>query len=660
MQALVCEACWTNIFDTEGIQKFWSRETYFSYNTTWARIKQSAAKGCNWCGFLSSVLPSPETRGWPNVWTITTDLTVVLDEADLVQNVNPSGLNLCQIDFCSEGSSCDWHVELDLSVDDVDGSAGSVTARPLQSVVNSPSAYSQVKQWLEQCKDHTECDKVPKVVNLPSRVIEVAPAGSSDKTRLRSTTGLKGSYLALSYCWGTDQTYVLTTQNLEMLSRELELYMLPQTILDAIEVAQNLGFKYLWVDALCIMQDTAETAARDDMERELAIMDQIYRNATMTNVAACAPAVTSGFLKDRPGPGQSRFDIPCRHGPEKFVIVHIQEHLMYDDKKEPVNARAWTFQEELISPRLLIYASHTLQWQCRTLTCNLGGSYHSPIASTAPRLPSPQRLLLESPESKLGDDQLTPEIPHAILQHWLRIVSRFSSRTSSLPSDKLPALSALAVSYAPIFGPNYFTGIWERSAVHQLCWFAPDRRRFFTRPTQYRAPSWSWAALDGPVYFPSFLLIDNASVCVPYHRFQIVEWQTSLKTSNLPYGEVTGGRLVVRAVMRKGTYNPSGSPTMVFDAQPNPYVDKKQAVPSLTSAELKQNAQGYSDTVEDNFTRSVHCLAMYYNDRSKPSRISGLMLVESSERNGLFRRIGTYIAEVSAFDSCLLEIVSIL
>jgi hypothetical protein len=63
---------------------------------------------------------------------------------------------------------------------------------------------------------------------------------------------------------------------------------------------------------------------------------------------------------------------------------------MYDDKREPINSRAWTFQEELISPRLLIYASHTLQWQCHTLTCNLGKSYHAPSLSSAPRLPSPQ------------------------------------------------------------------------------------------------------------------------------------------------------------------------------------------------------------------------------------------------------------------------------
>ncbi|KAL2046410.1 hypothetical protein N7G274_001857 [Stereocaulon virgatum] len=314
------------------------------------------------------------------------------------------------------------------------------------------------------------------------------------------------------------------------------------------------------------MQDSSEEAARQDMQQELAIMDQVYKNATMTIVAACAQSATDDFLKDRSESGESCFDIPCRLSLERFFVVHIQEHMMYDDRREPINARAWTFQEELLFPHLLIYASHTLQWQCRTLTCNLGGSYHAPSLSAAPRLPSPQKLLLEDPERNYAHGQMRPYIPHHILQHWLRIVSAYATRKSSLPSDKLPALSALAAFYAPVFGPDCYAGIWARSAVQQLCWRIPDSRRFFTRPTQYRAPSWSWAALDGPIYFLSFLETNNTSVCVPYHRFSIVEWQIRLQVPHLSYGEVTAGKLVVTTVLRDATFDPSSSPSIRFDA----------------------------------------------------------------------------------------------
>ena len=650
MRNLVCEACWTEVFDTEAIQKFWAQETSnFCYTITWARIVQSAKTGCNWCAFLASTLPSPDTPQWPSTWTPTTDLLVMLDQADLMEYCSPQGLNLCQIDFCSEPSSRDWHIELDLFVDDTDTSAGIVTARPLQSKLNSAEAYSQIKQWLDQCKHHIDCGEMPMYANLPSRVIEVAPAGSLGVPRLRNTTGMNGLYLALSYCWGYNQSYVLTTKNIDVLMVELEVKMLPQTILDAIEVTKALGFEYLWVDALCIMQDSAKAAARDDMNQELTSMDQIYKNATMTIVAACVPSVEDGFLKDRPGSGQSQFDIPSRLSPNQFFVVHIQEHIMYDDKREPINERAWTLQEQLLSPRLLIYASHTLQWQCRTLKCNLGGSYHLSNPNAVPRLTSMQNLLLDGSQHEQEGRQLEADVPFPALQHWLKIVTNYSLRKSAMPSDKLPAHSALALSYAPIFGPGYLAGIWSRSAVQQLCWRSQDSRLFFTRPPKYRAPSWSWAALDGPVHFPSFIMTDNASVCVPYHHFKITEWQIRPRSVNLPYGEVTAGKLILTTVLRAGTFNPSHSPTIRFTA-----------ATSLADTALLQTAQGQADTVEDNFVRPVCCLAMYHMNGAKSRRGGGLMLVKSSGHSGHFRRIGSYSADISVFENHPLDTVSII
>ena len=660
METLVCKACWTEIFNTEAIQKFWAQESYdFSYNTTWAQIVLSGENACNWCGFLTSILPSPNTAQWPSTWTPTTDLLVILDKADMVENTSPLGLNQCQLDFSSEGFSREWHEELDLFIDDPDDCAGIVTARPLQSRINSAEAYSQITEWLDQCRNHMDCGEVSLDVDLPSRVIEVAPADSPGVPRLRPTTGRKGSYLALSYCWGSKQSYVLTTKNLKSLMRELDMKMLPQTILDAIEVTKNLGFEYLWVDALCILQDSTQGAARQDMDQVLAMMGQIYMNATMTIFAACAPSATNGFLKDRPRSRQSHFDVPCRLSPEQFVAVHIQEHNMYDDKIEPINTRAWTFQEGLLSPRLLIYASHTLQWQCRTLTCNMGGSYHYPNPSAIPRLPSPRMLLLEGLERTPRRDQLRPDIPHPVLQHWLRILATYSERKSSLPSDKLPALSALAANYAAIFGPGYLAGIWARSAVQQLCWRSTDSRRTFTRPTGYRAPSWSWAALDGLVYFPSFPQINNASDCVPYHRFKIVEWQTRLKAPNLPYGEVMAGKLIVTTVLRDGTLDPASSPAIRFDTAQILDLHELDTAPSSAAPGVIQTAESSPDTVEDNFTRPVRCLAMYRINRPEPRPVCGLVLVELTGQKGVYRRIGSFSADVSVFEDYPLDTVSI-
>ena len=100
---LVCEFCWNNVFDTEGIQAFWTLQQYdFRYETTFEQIALSAERSCNWCMFLTSVLPGEGSSGWPSAWTPKTQLSVDISEAYVMSGASPKGLNLCQLDFASE------------------------------------------------------------------------------------------------------------------------------------------------------------------------------------------------------------------------------------------------------------------------------------------------------------------------------------------------------------------------------------------------------------------------------------------------------------------------------------------------------------------------------------------------------------------------------
>jgi hypothetical protein len=128
---------------------------------------------------------------------------------------------------------------------------------------------------------------------------------------------------------------------------------------------------------------------------------------------------------------------------DKFSIISIQEHEQYDDLKEPVNKRAWTLQEQLLSPRLLTYASHTLQWQCSTTTCNLGDSYHSPNLSAIPNLPAIAQRSEFARKIREGSRSTFAEPVHPFLQHLMRIVINYSNRSVTLESDKLTALAGL-------------------------------------------------------------------------------------------------------------------------------------------------------------------------------------------------------------------------
>ena len=149
------------------------------------------------------------------------------------------------------------------------------------------------------------------------------------------------------------------------------------------KVAKNLEFTHLWVNALCIIQDSNRSKIR-----EPSVMHQIYENSSLTIVAASITPADRSFIKVRAVPKRKTFKILCRLSQDQSSIISIQEHEQYDHLKESVNKRAWTLQEKQLSLRLPTYASHTPQWQCSTTTCDLDDSYHAGNLSAIPKLPA--------------------------------------------------------------------------------------------------------------------------------------------------------------------------------------------------------------------------------------------------------------------------------
>jgi Heterokaryon incompatibility protein (HET) len=104
-------------------------------------------------------------------------------------------------------------------------------------------------------------------------------------------------FVALSYVWGENtQSLLLTRANENSLVRErpggstFELENLPKTVADALTLVRMLGIRYLWVDALCIVQDSDH-----DKQVQISSMGEIYQNAALTIVAARAEDATSSL-----------------------------------------------------------------------------------------------------------------------------------------------------------------------------------------------------------------------------------------------------------------------------------------------------------------------------------------------------------------------------
>lgn len=144
--------------------------------------------------------------------------------------------------------------------------------------VVSQRVFAAARNFIATCESHTDCVKLG-TSKLSSRVIAV----SQNRTipYLYITNGAIGRYAALSYCWGHNPDCKTTKATLTAHSTALPLMKLPQTILDAITVTRELGIPYLWVDAICIVQDD-----ENDVATELARMVDIYPKCILYNLSS--------------------------------------------------------------------------------------------------------------------------------------------------------------------------------------------------------------------------------------------------------------------------------------------------------------------------------------------------------------------------------------
>lgn len=274
---------------------------------------------------------------------------------------------------------------------------------------------------------------------------------------------------------------MLTQKLLNTGATTFTLSSLPLTIQDAIAICRRLSIEFLWVDALCIIQDSAD--GRDWISQS-AIMDDIYGNAHFTIVAASATNVWEGMFSSKKAKvlEQDSCTVPFNiYVEDSRMIIPIpgatatlNNFYPHDiDSRQPLATRAWAFQEFAISHRILSYHDDQVVWKCKTEKCYLEG----PL-----------------------DVQKRDEY-----QDWRRCVVQFTSRTLKFADDRLMALSGLARSKQKNFkaagtGNEYLAGLWSKDLVEHLLWISKVTPPL-ARPASYRAPTWSWGSIDGAVEF---------------------------------------------------------------------------------------------------------------------------------------------------------------
>ncbi|KAH9856368.1 heterokaryon incompatibility protein-domain-containing protein [Lenzites betulinus] len=550
----VCQACWKGPFAAHlglfnaivrdqwlGVPRFIGGYSYLALRAE----MMSQAKTCSWCSLLLTMCDKDE-----DMLRITVG-RLVDGNAEVSGSVVAHSVQQNIIILINDREVYKGYLHTSAE----DPAAAHIVLRSPILDVGSSRTLDLVRIHLNECLHrHGHCMSLSSgasPVKLPTRLVDCT---LPERPRLVSTATLPShcKYLALSYLWGFQQEYGTCRANISIYEVAIDLQLLPQTIQDAIRLTHTLGYLFLWVDSLCIVQDSDE-----DKAYEINLLDQVYRGAFLTIIAASARTAREGFLHDR-YPDTSRTVAlpflcpPRRHHPAPETASASSQSLvgsiritptftltegdiqLYDPTRDPLHKRAWLMQELLMSQRALIFTSETVQFRCRTTTQNIGKSFYDPCRET--RLPN--AVFLQEPPIPAYDS----EEWIAVHRSWRDIVEDYSEREVAFPHDRLVACShGIARDLHRLLNTDYLAGLWRHTLLSDLLWFNTSA----TAPPcrfEYIAPSWSWASAEGQVKMEPYVTAASDRIALS----EVLRCEVESRAPWHPFGEVVGGSLVLR------------------------------------------------------------------------------------------------------------------
>ncbi|KAF6812116.1 heterokaryon incompatibility protein [Colletotrichum musicola] len=377
---------------------------------------------------------------------------------------------------------------------------------------------------------------------------------------------------------------------------------LPRSFQYAVCLSRQLGIRYLWIDSLCILQDS-----RKDWVGESAQMGRVYGAAfctvaTSNDALDAYESLANDDVESLPSAPDDEDYLP--QWVEVYVGQQSREKSRKVDKKydereghivrifdstpsdwesmleeSALSGRGWTLQERQLSRRVVHITRNAILWECRT--CR--GSEQVPWTDqVAANMRKEARYRIKD----FNDNPRQPPRGVDAYQYktWYDLVWDYSSRLLTVGADKMPGLAGLAKTMAEMVGDEYVAGLWKEDFISGLLWksrrwpeegeyegqlilgrtIMPAPPGFYpgpsgplkhSRPEQKRAPTWSWMGLDGPVVhwmgFQSVSYYDpelnDDSVITP--REVVVEWD-SCGHDRDPFSQAEGGRLTITGCLQ--------------------------------------------------------------------------------------------------------------
>ncbi|CZR61292.1 uncharacterized protein PAC_11188 [Phialocephala subalpina] len=596
-------------------------------------------------------------------------------------------------------SSLVENLDLKFTFESMEETLGNQSEYIPSNTTDSPQSWELIGQWLKQCTEHHgRCNATVPESWAPTRLLDIGTDNDGYVRLVERDSLLPGQpYATLSHCWGKIQLIMTTMRTISEHLKGINNEDLPKTFKDAIRIARSLGLRYLWIDSLCIVQDS-----KDDWVHEADIMSKVYRYAFINIAATGAAQSNEGCFWER----DPRVVLPtecsiqwssCTSG-KRTRYCAVPESDVWAQKlvSQPLNTRCWVLQERILSPRVLHFGSEQLFWECREFVA----------CETYPRgLPSSLRgnTIIDIKSLDLGDelrdngwpakyisknstagrtllrklwDGVTELVRPVTVQEvtlkssmnnasvyrdWDAVVELYSLGALTFQKDKLVALSGLAsaifIGERNTSADGYLAGLWHSSLPSHLLWIAEKttvtRQSYWQRknkvlvPSRYEdyiAPSWSWASLEGKI---------SLTWCV--HNYDPRDYLARLEGAEVTwssmgarFGQVDSGFLKLSGPLASVFWERVNNPALPYPSAATITHIFPRGTDGYTSVEIRpriRNAvEALFDTVADDIPKELVLLPIVgitKRTAHQTETVIGLVLQQRGD-TGEYSRLGFF------------------
>lgn len=558
--------------------------------------------------------------------------------------------------------------------------------RPIPDSTGHNPVLDIAKTWLQNCETHHDCETLKALSTLdsewyPKRLIDITDVALP---RLLETNSERPCqpfrYATLSHCWGSNPDFItLTTENSETFCKGIPIDTLPKSFHDAIIVCNHLGIRYIWIDSLCILQDS-----HPDWLLHATEMSSVYQNchlnlsldaAANPNQGAFAyrnPDVlqdccsfstflwdlgptrvddddssssesdfssnvsddTSGSLRSGEAKGiSSPGETGSPEGHTSTATKDVLKCLVFVPDLDyslanpdlPLSTRGWVVQERLLSPRVLHFTDDRIRWEC-----DKEDALHEGLPHGLPGTGEPFDQYAKH-EFNCFPDMFPERSKWDHFDHWEGIVRIYSQCQLTYPEkDKLVALSAVAQRFSRVFSNEYYAGHFRENMPFDLGWQVL-RRGYEQEHSTRRYPTWSWTSVDSEVSALSVW-------CQLRHPLATVEEvSVYLEDPTYKYGPVNGGKLVLRGLVIRCKLEPSSHKGYMDEIKT---IHLEQAM-GCDSCSVQTCLAVTMDTPGEATFSDAFLLPLAERTvvtRKHPRAVMGIMLLQQTD--GLYRRVG--------------------